>query len=319
MCNNPETSAPANQAATPVAEMTTEQCLDVIVHAESMKAHYDAQKVQALARLAELRRPTRWGADLADGARDEVAIEIGVSPQSATTQILQAHSLVTRLPGTMKALSTGQIDYKRALSINDLTSTLSNEAALVVEQRVLAGGRRSNPTKFRDAVRYQVVRSDPKAAEQRRAEARQHRNVTFMPSNDSMGQLTARLTAEETVAAHRRITVLARQAKTSDRTLAQRRADVLMELILGKNAESVEVQVNVTVPMTTLMKLNEHPGEISGYGPITAEHARELARNATWRRIITDPAGRVLDFSPRRYPSPDSTNPASKPGTARAA
>jgi hypothetical protein len=169
---------------------------------------------------------------------------------------------------------------------------------------VLAGGRRANPNKFRDAVRYQVIKADPEAAEQRRNNARCHRNVTFTPTNDSMGQLTARLTADETIAAYRRITMLARRAKTPERTLAQCRADILMSLILGNKAEHVQAQLNVTVPMTTLMGLNQHPGEIAGYGPITADHVRELAQNAIWRRIITDPTGQVQEISPRRYRSP---------------
>jgi hypothetical protein len=231
-------------------------------------------------------------------------MELGVSPQTAATRILQARSLVTRLPATVAALSDGKIDYKRALSMNDLTTVLSAKDALVVEQRVLDGGRRANPTKFRDAVRYQVIKADPAGAEQRRTEARLNRNVTIMPCGDSMSRLTARLAAEEAVAAHQRITVLAKRAKTPDRTLAQCRADVLMDLILGKDSDRVEVQVLVTAPMATLMGFSNHPGEISGYGPINAEHARELAKNATWRRVIIDPSGLIQETSPRRYPSP---------------
>jgi hypothetical protein len=299
-----KTYAPTPHADVPIAEMTAPQCLDVITHAQSMKSHYDAQEAQAMARFAELRQPTQRGSELAEGARDEVAMELGVSPQTAATRIRQARSLVTRLPATVAALSDGKIDYKRALSMSDLTTVLSTKDALVVEQRVLDGGRRANPTKFRDAVRYQVIKADPKGAEQRRAEARLNRNVTIMPCGDSMSQLTARLAAEEAVAAHQRITILARRAKTPDRTLAQCRADVFMDLILGKDSDRVEVQVLLTAPMATLMGMSNHPGEISGYGPITAEHARELARNATWRRIIIDPSGLIQETSPRRYPSP---------------
>jgi hypothetical protein len=40
--------------------------------------------------------------------------------------------------------------------------------------------------------------------------------------------------------------------------------------------------------------LNEHPGELSGYGPITAAHARELARHATWRRVLTQGNGKII-------------------------
>ncbi len=56
--------------------------------------------------------------------------------------------------------------------------------------------------------------------------------------------------------------------------------------------------------MTTLLGLNEHPGELSGYGPITAAHARELAEHAVWRRVITDPIGHVVEASRKRHASP---------------
>jgi hypothetical protein len=303
-----KTCAPDPHADIPLDEMTAQQCLAVITHAQDMKSHYDAREAQALARFAELRQPTQRGSELAEGARDEVAMELGVSPRSAASKILQARSLVTRLPATVAALSDGKIDYKRALSMTDLTTVLSDRDALTVEQKVLNGGRRSSPSKFRDAIRYQVIKTDPRGAERRRTEARLNRNVTIMPIGDSMCQLTARLSAEESLAAHQRITILARRAKSPGRTLAQCRADVLMDLIMGKDRGRVDVQMFVTVPITTLMMLNNHPGVISGYGPITADHARELARNATWRRIITDPSGLVQETSPCMYPSPSLTD-----------
>ncbi|MET0237094.1 MAG: DUF222 domain-containing protein [Kibdelosporangium sp.] len=74
--------------------------------------------------------------------------------------------------------------------------------------------------------------------------------------------------------------------------------------MLGKTTERAPVNLNVMVPMSTLMGLNRSPGEISGYGPITAEYARELAQHATWRRVITDETGQVLEVSRRRFASP---------------
>lgn len=67
------------------------------------------------------------------------------------------------------------------------------------------------------------------------------------------------------------------------------------------------VQVRVVVPADTLLGLDDHPAELVGYGPITAEAARELAAeaDATWRRILTDPvSGAVLDVGHRRYRPP---------------
>jgi hypothetical protein len=78
-----------------------------------------------------------------------------------------------------------------------------------------------------------------------------------------------------------------------------------MDMILDRQVDMTgNVQMNVTVPLTTLMGLNRNPGEISGYGPITAEHARELSKDALWRRVITDPIGVVVEVNPRGYLSP---------------
>jgi hypothetical protein len=63
--------------------------------------------------------------------------------------------------------------------------------------------------------------------------------------------------------------------------------------------------VNVTVPVTTLIGATDQPGELAGYGPITAEVARRIAGDAVWRRILTDPAsGAVLDYGATRYVPP---------------
>ncbi|MGH4015481.1 MAG: DUF222 domain-containing protein [Pseudonocardiaceae bacterium] len=63
--------------------------------------------------------------------------------------------------------------------------------------------------------------------------------------------------------------------------------------------------ISVIVPITTLMGLDEHPGELIGYGPIPAALAREIAAGGTWRRLLTDPAsGALLDYGRTTYTPP---------------
>lgn len=63
--------------------------------------------------------------------------------------------------------------------------------------------------------------------------------------------------------------------------------------------------VRVTVALSTLLGLDDAPADLAGYGPITAEAARALARDGTWRRIVTDPlSGAVLDVGRTRYRPP---------------
>lgn len=61
-------------------------------------------------------------------------------------------------------------------------------------------------------------------------------------------------------------------------------------------------QVLITIPITTMMGLDEGPAELAGYGPIGAVQARALAWGGTWRRMLTDPRdGTLLDLGRTRY------------------
>jgi hypothetical protein len=60
----------------------------------------------------------------------------------------------------------------------------------------------------------------------------------------------------------------------------------------------------VTVGLDALTRASEEPGWLAGYGPITADTARQLAADptGTWRRLVTDPAGgQLLDLGRTRY------------------
>lgn len=67
----------------------------------------------------------------------------------------------------------------------------------------------------------------------------------------------------------------------------------------------VRAEIHVTVPFDVLAGLADGPGFLAGYGPIPASVARDLARDGTWRRILTDPAtGAVLEVGRTRYRPP---------------
>jgi hypothetical protein len=73
----------------------------------------------------------------------------------------------------------------------------------------------------------------------------------------------------------------------------------------AQERDRVGVQVRVTVGLSTLLGLDQLPGELAGYGPIPADDARELASHGTWRRLITDPVtGALLDYGTTRYRPP---------------
>jgi hypothetical protein len=64
----------------------------------------------------------------------------------------------------------------------------------------------------------------------------------------------------------------------------------------------VKPQIRVTVPATMLLGLDNTPGHLEGYGPIPADQAAQIATDATWQRLITDPVTGILtDYSTTTY------------------
>jgi hypothetical protein len=99
------------------------------------------------------------------------------------------------------------------------------------------------------------------------------------------------------------------------RSAEQRRADVAADLFehilhngldwLGRRLPDQHRRrphIEVVVPMSTLLGVDDDPAELSGYGPIPAEMARRIAADGTWRRLLTDPInGMVLEASTTRH------------------
>ncbi|MGI8878954.1 MAG: DUF222 domain-containing protein, partial [Jatrophihabitans sp.] len=97
------------------------------------------------------------------------------------------------------------------------------------------------------------------------------------------------------------------------RTADQRRADALItmaETILGDpcltRRHGARPAVQLTVAASTLLGLDEQPGELAGYGPIPAQMARRISQDetGTWRRLITDDHGRLVDYGSNVYRPP---------------
>jgi Domain of unknown function (DUF222) len=130
-----------------------------------------------------------------------------------------------------------------------------------------------------------------------------------------MASLTALLPAPEAQLIFTRLTAATDLLPAEDpRSRDQQRADLLTDAMLSglpldalPRVQGRRPAIQVTVSADTLLGLNDQPGHLTGYGPITAETARRLAADTsgTWRRLLTDPdTGALLDISQNRYRPP---------------
>jgi hypothetical protein len=200
-------------------------------------------------------------------------------------QIHMALDLASKLPRTLDALEKGDIDLYKARVLYDRTLPLSADLAAEVEERVLAKAPGQTGAQMRQLTNRVVMRVDPEGHKARAEERKKQRCTGIDALEDDMARIWAYLPVHLAAACSARVDAIARQAHTpSDpRTLDQVRADVFADLLLATpdKASAVKVELYVTVSAATLLGLSEQPGEIAGFGPITADLARDLAGDAT--------------------------------------
>ncbi|HEY0216549.1 MAG TPA: DUF222 domain-containing protein [Cellulomonas sp.] len=273
-------------------------------------------------------------------AGDELALRLAVSRRRGAALVAEGVAYDGALVATGEALAAGRIDAARAAVVVERLSPLPLQVTVEVEDRVLPGaGRRTVEQLCRDVERAVVAVGGAEAAV-RHARARVTRRVEHprvLP--DGMASLRVVMTAADAVRVDTVLGAAAKSARTcgDPRTLDQLRADGLRDLVVGGPASGpgpavgpgpgpgvagggaagvgggllggargrVRASIRVVVPLSTLMGLDEGPGELAGYGPIDAVQARALAAGGVWRRLVTDPlSGAVLDVGRTSYRPP---------------
>ena len=217
---------------------------------------------------------------------------------AADLHVNLAWELVERLPAVWEALAAGDIDLARARVIISETSCLDEDAARNVADQILVGAGGRTTGQLRARLRRMVITVDPAAAQTRYENAVADRSVTLAANDDGTANMTAwNLPAARAQAAMRRVVATARAAKTADdpRTTDQARADTFLDLLDGTSnsaSRGRRAGVDISVDLTTLLDLDEQPGEIGGYGPVIADVARQVLKDqidAEWRVAVTDP------------------------------
>jgi hypothetical protein len=240
----------------------------------------------------------------------ETALALRIPERTAGALIEEARILVDELPSTLDALQEGEITPRHARIIVEQTRDLEVEQREDLESKALKEKHRSTGD-FARRVRNWRERRAPESAAERRRRAEADRSVVTMPGADGTGWLSAKLPAVELTAIDDRLDDAARALLHAgdSRTFAQLRADVLTDVLLGRNTdaaeryECVKPTVVLTVPALTLAGVSCEPGELEGYGPLDAETAREIAADCVeFRRMLTDPfTGIRLTLGRERY------------------
>ncbi len=283
--------------------------VDALVAIEQHLAWLSGMQQRVLAVMAaDDTTEDRW-------VREEVGCALRLSAVTAQRRLAVAETLTGTLAETGRALRRGRVSYLHAMALAEATYGLDAETAVAVQDRVLPRAGAQTLAEFKRSVRRAVHALDPARIEEQRAQAMTERRVCVSPREDGMTELWALLPAEGAAAVMTAVDCLASVTSATDpRTADQRRADALVDLgvaalhdpLLPK-AQGMRPSIQVTVAASTLLGLDEQPGELAGHGPIPASLARRLAADdtGTWRRLLTDPAtNTLLDYGHTTYRPP---------------
>jgi len=305
-------------AALEAADLDAETLLEGVAAWERIAAWAVARQAVL---VAELHR--RSAGATVGGVPDEIAVRLAVSGRSGQLLVERAVAL-DGAPAVADALGAGVLDVRKAETLLRETDHLSTATASAVQSGVLDRAPGLTVPQLRAAIRRAELTLDPRAAAARCAKARRERCVRLSPAPDAMAWVHAFLPAADALTVMTAVDAVAAGGSPHDeRGVDARRADALGEICrrvldAGTGPDGTPLPVRhgrrphlaVTVNASTLAGLDRTPGVLVGYGPIPADVAREVARDADWRAVAADPAtGEIAARSARTYRSSPTYRP----------
>jgi Domain of unknown function (DUF222) len=238
---------------------------------------------------------------------EELAAMTHITSGVSTDHVRLVEQIGATLPTSWEALDSGELTFEHVRQLAKSTQRCERRVAHAVDAQLvpLAVERCWTPQKLAKEAEKAIIRIDPEGAADRAAKAKERADVRLFPGQDETAVLVAdgdAVTLQQVMdAIDARAAALKQQYQ--DLPIGACRFNALANLVLGEPAAvKPAVEVAITMDLTTWLGLNENPGELSGFGPISAETARALAQDASFRRLLTDPlTAQTLDLGTRRY------------------
>lgn len=225
---------------------------------------------------------------------------VGLSEGQVSSRVAVGERVRSRTPNTWKAFRQGRVDGSRIREISRAIEKLQRPESHARLDRVgLAYAESHTLIELRGWLKRFIARIEPEAFNARADEERRNRHVEVVHDGDGMGWLFARLPSFVLAATDNRLNAAAGEQKLEadpddDRTLAQRRADILGEWLLsGEHAPaSLTIDVAVMIPATALTGGTGEPAISADgqWGIPTSWALDEFMRSSPfWHRLIIDP------------------------------
>jgi hypothetical protein len=279
----------------------------VIAHAQARQMVATHDTVDAV-RDGLLQPQSADEADMLAGL--ELACASHVPYSTARSQLRLVRRVGEALGTSWEALDRGDVSLPHVKAVDRATEHCPAKIAEAVDARVIPAAvqRGWTPSETGKHARKLVLELDPDGAAKREEAARSQADVEFYPQPDGVASMTA--TGDAALAREMfdavNDTAAAMGRAGDDRPVGMRRFYAMADLILGRVSDQATRrggrEVLATGDITTLIGADDKPGELVGYGPISADMLRRITTDHRLRRMLTDPlTGEVKDLGRRAY------------------
>lgn len=276
------------------------------------------------ARTAELDRDGSTTSMWRRMAINRIAFDIARDLQLSEPQIWRiihaAETVRDQAPSMWSAFASGSVDAARVSIVSNAFQRVDRaETRERLDEVVVGFATRHTPAELRRWLDRLVDRLEPPTlsdAERARAD----RHVRVSPDHTGMSLLQAWIPTLAAVAIDRRLHTAAVQLDDEPdqpRTVAQKRADLLCSWLTNATGTdcAISAEIAVVVEAKALAGVTDTPGQVltpDGPAPAPAAWVLQLAAtgNALWTRLLTDPAGTVLDVTHHGYQPPKTLRDA---------
>jgi hypothetical protein len=224
----------------------------------------------------------------------------GLSEGQVSSRLAVAGRVRSKAPETWAAFEDGRVDGARVREISSAIEKLKLPKSWERLDHVgLAYAETHTVAELRSWVKRFVARVEPEGFNARADDERRKRNVEIVHGDDGMGWMTLYQSSHILAAIENRTTAAAKEQKLGadpddDRTMEQRRADLVSQWLLADDHGPVNLNVDVavTIPVTALTGGSGEPAvSADGQWGIPAAWALdEFMRSDTfWHRMVLDP------------------------------
>ncbi len=331
--------------------LSDDQLIGVLSGGRRMEAWSSWVRLAAMRELARRRPAVEPGdpgrAGFSDFAADEVMAEFHLTWDAAAGQIAYACRVADRLPLTFAALERGQIDPFAVKIIEDETAFLNAEDVAKADAILAELAKSRSFARLRYAAHRLVLSLDPDVAQRRKDEARTYAHVRrFREDSGNAGMVAHEMPPDEVLASWQHVEQRALDLRAAglEGSLQELRVRAYLDLLQERDSRDAHGRsdapeppasspgpttggtrrqsepsvalVTITVPLETMQRRSDQPGEAGGFGLLDAEDARDLiaaaARHPRTRWCVTavgpDGTAAAHGCATGRHPPPGLVN-----------